>query len=408
VSARALAAAVLLRVQRDGAFAAAALESELSRGGLDPRDRALCTEIVYGALRVLPFLEQRIAAFAKKPPDARTRVHLLVAAYQILFLERVPAFAAVSEAVELVRKDRGNQVAAFANAVLRKLGQGERPSREEAVLASAPAWMRAALARALGEEGARRFLATFDPPPIGLRVEKGSRDLHLSRLRAAAPEGSFEPGRVSPLAILVRGAGKPQSLPGWAEGELSVQEEGSQKVALTLDVRSGERVLDACAGRGNKTSLLARHAQGEVDAADLHAPKLERLSQELARLGLSARTFAVDWSAGRGDVPAAHYDAILLDAPCTGIGTLRRRPELLSRRTERDLRDLAVLQAKILANVSSCLKPGGRLVYAVCSVLREEAEDVLAGSDLTVEDCFRLLPHVDGTDGYFVATLRGR
>jgi 16S rRNA (cytosine967-C5)-methyltransferase len=231
-------------------------------------------------------------------------------------------------------------------------------------------------------------------------VEKGSRDAMIERLRAAVPQGSFEPGRVSPLAILVRGAGKPQSLPGWAEGEIAVQEEGSQKVALTLEVKPGERVLDACAGRGNKTSLLARHA--EVDAADLHAPKLERLSQELARLGLSARTFAVDWGVGPGDVPAAYYDAILLDAPCTGIGTLRRRPDLLARRSEADLFELAALQKKILANVRTCLKPGGRIVYAVCSVLREEAEEVVGEA----AESFRLLPHVDGTDGYFVAMLR--
>jgi 16S rRNA (cytosine967-C5)-methyltransferase len=287
-----------------------------------------------------------------------------------------------------------------------------------------------ALARALGPDGVRPYLASaVETPPLGIRVEDpAARDLWLERLRAAVPDATFELGRASPAAILARGAGKPQLLSGWAEGEWSVQEEGSQVVALAVGARPGETVLDACAGRGNKTAVLAAAvgATGAVDAADTHPAKLEALARELARTRCSARaSYAVDWSVGSGDVPR-DFDRALVDAPCSGVGTLRRRPDLQARRDERDLTSLPLLQRTILARVADHVRPGGRLVYAVCSVLREEAEDVVRSLLDAREDfapapfelpalralatagdgsILRLLPHVHGTDGYFVASL---
>ncbi|MBX3264528.1 MAG: RsmB/NOP family class I SAM-dependent RNA methyltransferase, partial [Labilithrix sp.] len=219
---------------------------------------------------------------------------------------------------------------------------------------------------------------------------------------------------------------------GYDEGAWTPQEEGSQLVALALGARPGEAVLDACAGRGNKTGLLARAVggAGSVDAADVHPKKLERLTRELERIGRRPRaTFAVDWSRGTGDAAAPDprgYDRVLVDAPCSGTGTLRRRPELALRRAAADVDELAALQRAILARAATLVRPGGRLVYAVCSVLREEAEDVLAaataGAGLEPSPfdspaaaavagggtTLRLLPHEHGTDGYFVASLRRR
>jgi 16S rRNA (cytosine967-C5)-methyltransferase len=303
--------------------------------------------------------------------------------------------------------------------------------RADALVASAPAWLRQALERTLSPEGARAFLACgLEPPPIGIRVEhEDERDAWLARLRASAPEATFEAGKASPLCVLARGAGKPQRLTGWSEGAFSIQEEGSQLAALAVGAAPGERILDACAGRGNKTAVLARRAgtQGEVDACDAMPAKLERLAEELARIGLAAHaTFAVDWRVGSGDVPSG-YDRVLVDAPCSGIGTLRRRPEIALRREELDLADLAAAQLAIATRAASHLRPGGTLVYVVCSVLREESEDVVDALlrarpelALTAFDTkearavaenapyFRLLPHVHGTDGYFVARLRSR
>jgi 16S rRNA (cytosine967-C5)-methyltransferase len=386
---------------------------------LDGRDRALATELVYGTLRLLPWLEERVGRFTTRglsSVEPVVRAHLVVAAYQILALTRVPAFAAVNEAVSAVRALRGAKVAGFANAVLRKIAALPKPAEEELAAAAFEAIdpeLRAAVIRAIGDEEARALFGRSDVPPLGIRVEnEADRDLWLSRLREARPTASFEPGRVSPQAILARGAGKILDLPGYAEGAWTPQEEGSQVIARTVEAKPGDVVLDACAGRGNKTGLLARAVgpSGAVDAADLHPKKLERLVRELERLALSTRaTYAVDWSRGTGDVKGP-YDRILIDAPCSGTGTIRRRPELGLRRQGGDLAGLAEMQKQILERAASLVKPGGRIVYAVCSILREEAEDVVnavcTNSRLAPDgDSFRLLPSRDGTDGYFVAPL---
>jgi 16S rRNA (cytosine967-C5)-methyltransferase len=422
-----------VRVLRDKAYAAAALDADLERNvQLDARDRALATELAYGTLRLLGWLEKRLNRHATRgigSVDVQVRAQLLVAAYQVLVLTRVPAFAAVDEAVSTVKGLRGPRVAGFVNAVLRKLAAEPKPAQEEiarAALAAADPELARAIVRAVGEEGALRLLTAEESPPLGLRVEDArERDTWIARLREARPEASIEAGRVSPLAIVARGAGRLGDLPGFDEGAWTSQEEGSQVVAAALGAREGETVLDACAGRGNKTGLLVRAVGrgGAVDAADLHPAKLERLKAELERIGLAPRaTFPVDWAAGAG-AATGPYDRILVDAPCSGTGTIRRRPELLLRRTAKDLPALAELQQKILARVAGLVRPGGRVVYAVCSVLREEAEDVIAtagsmglapapfdapiaakiaGEGATT---FRLLPHEHGTDGYFVASF---
>jgi 16S rRNA (cytosine967-C5)-methyltransferase len=255
---------------------------------------------------------------------------------------------------------------------------------------------------------------------------RDERAAWLARLAGAAPAGRFEEGRVSPLAILARGVGQPQKLPGWGEGAWSVHEEGSQLAALALGARPGEHVLDACAGRGNKTAVLARAVgpSGAVDACDAMPAKLDRLRLEMARVGAAPRAaFATDWTRGSGDVSGT-YDRVLVDAPCSGVGTLRRRPDLALRREGGDLADFARAQAAIATGAAAHVRAGGRLVYVVCSVLREEGEDVveaLRRAAPQLEACafdspearavagdatsFRLLPQTHGTDGYFVASF---
>ena len=415
-TARSVAVAVLVRVAKDGAFAAAALDAELGRNiQLEPRDRGLATELVYGTLRHARWLEERLSKHAShgdrglQKLDAPVRAALLVAAYQLLVLTRVPAFAAVNEAVTIATTTGGPRVGGFVNAVLRKVSAEPRPTAEElarGALASIP--LGNAIVESIGMDAALALLGTGDAPPLGIRVEDAwNREHWLSELRAARPSARFELGAHSPNAILAWGAGRMVDLPGYTEGAWTAQEEGSQLVAQALGAKSGEVVLDACAGRGNKTGVLARTG-AFVDAVDLHPKKLERLRIELARVGLSPReTYAVDWSAGTGDV-IGPYDRILVDAPCSGTGTLRRRPEIGLKRETTDLSSLTTLQKTIFRRCAGLLKPGGHMVYAVCSVLREEAEDVVAGADelgLVAESSFRLLPSVEGTDGYFVAVF---
>jgi 16S rRNA (cytosine967-C5)-methyltransferase len=434
MSPREVAAQVLVRVETEQSFASAALAAELGRAvQLDARDRAMATELAYGSLRYRPWLTQQVVRHAPRGLDhldARVRALMLVAAYQIL-LTRVPAFAAVSEAVSAVRAARGGRLAAFANAVLRKVAAqaGEGPvDRDEALYVSSPDWLRSALSRTLGADAARDFLRSgLEPPPSALRVERApERDAWLERLRDAAPSARLERGRVSPLALLGSGLGDARRLPGYEEGSWSVQEEGSQLVALAVGAREGELVLDACAGRGNKTAILARAVGpgGAVDACDWIEAKLDRLRGELGRLALSVRrTFAVDWQVGSGDVVDL-YDRVLVDAPCTGVGTLRRRPDIALRPERGELERMSTLQRAILSGAARHVRRGGVLVYAVCSVLLEECEGVIEGflaarqefarssfEDPALHDvakggsAFRLLPHVHGTDGYFVACL---
>jgi 16S rRNA (cytosine967-C5)-methyltransferase len=436
-TARQIAANVLVRVEKDKAFAAAVLDAELARAPqLEVRDRAFATELVYGSLRVRPWLDAQLSRHATRGlggTDARTRAELALAAYQLFFLTRVPAFAAVNEAVEAVRRARGVHVGRFANAILRRIAGEAEALRTpelaaEAMWSSTPAWLKAALGASLGGPGARAFLAEgMIAPAVCLRVERAlERDRTIETLRRAAPEAIVEPGLVSRLAVLVRGAGDVRALPGYAEGAWSIQEEGSQVVALAVGATEGERILDACAGRGNKSAVLARAvgAQGALDAADSQPEKLDRLVSELARVGVApAHVYAVDWSLGLGECDGL-YDRALVDAPCSGTGTVRRRPEILTRRDPAGLARLAELQRAILCRVAMRVRPGGRLVYAVCSVLREEAEDVVdaalrdqpslarapfafmpAGIAAEGDATLRLLPHVHGTDGYFLASL---
>lgn len=414
-SPRRLAADVLRRVLADDAFAAAALGAELDRHPqLTSRERAAATDLTYGALRAARYLEGRLGRLSPgahmEPP---VKAILWVAGYELAF-RGVPAHAVVSEAVDVAKAvDRG--AAGFVNALLRKLAAdlvaSPAPPLTEAFVSGAPRWLRRALDRALGDGGAVALLSAGPlPPPLCLRVRRGERDAWLERLREAQPGATFEPSPVSPLAIRCSGGGDPRRLPGVDEGALVVQEEGSQLIAEALGVQPGDRVLDACAGRGNKTLALSDRLgdTGQVDAADLHGSKLDRLRSEAARLGARVgQTFEIDGSVGLGAIAPASYDRVLIDAPCSGTGTLRRRPEILLRRAEADLTELRTLQRAILQNVARAVKPGGWLLYAVCSVLAEECEQVIDGlPSFEPHAVRRLLPQREGSDGYAFALLQ--
>lgn len=410
---------MVTRVLEDDAYVSAALDAELRRNAqLEARERALATELSYGTLRCEPALRARLLVHAPRGiSDVRVLAPLLVAAYQILLLDRVPAFAAVDAAVTAVKRERGPRVAGFANAVLRKLAKtGEKLSQAQALRESAPDWLWQALVRDVGEEQAAALLTS--EAPTGLRRRLGAEEPEWLR--------SLPAGRVSPLARLVRGEGDPRQKPGFESGAFTVQEEGAQVVGLALGARGGERVLDACAGRGQKSTLLAeRLGSGYLLATDLYPEKLAALADETARLRLpTIETRGVDWSVGQGGLPD-DFDRVLVDAPCSGTGTLRRRPEILRRLKADDPERLGRLAESILRSASSRARRGGTVLFAVCSVLRQECEDVVERvSDLLEPAAFdapelevelvggrtslRLLPGQHGTDGYFMACFRRR
>jgi 16S rRNA (cytosine967-C5)-methyltransferase len=448
--ARARAAEVLTRVEADGAFAAAVLDAALDRGApLDARDRGLATELVYGVLRTAPALDEALARHARDGAasvaklDPYTRAVLRVGAYQVLCLSRVPVHAAVGAAVEAVKRSRSPRLAGFANAVLRKVA-GERPAelpddaRVALALRSVPAEVRARIAGVLGDDGAEGFLRAAlggdDAVVLRAHTHRASRDAVIARLRAELPGATVTAGRVSPLAVRVSGGGDPTATAVFREGLAGVQEEAAQCVAQMAAVRQGMSVLDVCAGRGGKSVVAAMGLarKGSLHAVDLFPEKLTRLREELARLGLDAGldvfTTAADLTRGVGALaakaPARGYDVVMVDAPCSGLGTLGHRPDLVAR-----LRDgagwsaLVETQQRIVETVAPRVAVGGTLLYAVCTLTRDEGDAVierfLAGhanfaaveGDPSLPERLRparvvLDAATDGTDGFMAWRLR--
>lgn len=434
-AARRLAASTLFRVYRRGAFAAAALDDELRATPLESHDRALATELVYGVLRTRGALEADLARFASRglgSTDERVLLHLLVAAYQLRFLDRVPRFAAVDEAVSLVNALCGKRVAGFCNALLRRLSQSPGPGLAQAIERSAPSWLLDDLRQVVGDRAALDLLgvpaddATSDRPhtaPPSLRLRSGVEVPGWLGDEQSASQ-RVERGRLFPAAYRLPGGGDLRRHPEYAAGRFVIQDEGSMFAAHALGARSSERVLDACAGRGQKTSLLLERigAGGELWATDKSARKLSALEREVQRLQLPVpRTMVVDWTNGSEAVPR-DFDRVLVDAPCSGSGTLRRRPEIALRLTRDDVLRLARLAESILRHACTHARPGGRVQLVVCSVLPEECEglvsrvaDVLEPSEFDVDDPvlagrtqLRLLPGEHDTDGFFIASFRRR
>lgn len=387
--AREVATRVLVRVSKEGAFASMALDAELGRAGLDARDAAFATNLVYGALRAVDELDAAIRPHLHqgKKLDAFVEAALRVAAHQLLHLDRVPAHAAVDAAVKLVRRERGPKVAGFANAVLRKVASSAA-ARPEAAPKGLPEWLTSVLRDSLGEARAAAYVAAAGAvPPIDLRVlpSRITRDASIAKLRAAVPRARIEPCAHSPLGIRTRGLGDPRRAPGFAEGEFVVQEEGSQLIALLVGAEPGESVLDACAGRGGKTTFLgsAVGPRGRVVALDVHEGRLRQIAPLFAKLGLEAslETIPVDLTVGAGGLEPG-FDRVLVDAPCTGLGTLVRRPEILARVGPEDAARMAEIQLAILKRAATLVRPGGVLVYSVCSPTRAEGADVVARFDV--------------------------
>lgn len=436
-SARGLAARVVHRVMTDGAFLSDVLNAELSRAALEPRDRALATELSYGVVRLHRALAHRLQALAKRgvaKGDELSQAHLWVAAYQLLVLDRIPAFAAINEAVKALRKLRGPRVANFANAILRKLALEPKLDLSLAYEGSVPRWLNRALVDSVGKE---QTLALLGVTPIGQENGEGEDTSGAGRVhrglcvrltsKCQAPPSWVEsatPGELAPRSYWLPPTGDLRALEGFEEGAFVGQEEGAQWAAWAVGAKPGEKVLDACAGHGQKSTLLAERigAEGELWVSDIRASKLKDLCVEFDKLELPRpQCRVINWSESGTDRPQ-DMDRVLVDVPCTGTGTLRRRPEISLRLSKEDPARLGAQSAEILREAAACARPGGRVLFVVCSVLREECEAVVdAVKDVLTPVPFdspeatallgegvtqtRLLPAEHGTDGYFVASF---
>jgi 16S rRNA (cytosine967-C5)-methyltransferase len=405
-SARWVATHVLHRVAVDAAYAARTLDFEIEQAQLSERDARLATEIVYGTLRALPLIDARLdAQLTRGRPDPFTLAALRAATYQALYLSRVPDFAIVQETVEIVKYKRGEGLGRLANAVLRRV-VGARPATplpQDRLHLSA--WAQQSLENGLGAARAAAFLTVAEHvPPLSLRIAPGVEPGELlARLHAAKPDAELWQSALLPRVLHALRAGDPRKLPGYAEGQFVVQDAGAGLVGALLGAQPGERILDACAGRGGKTlQLLAALGQaGHVTAVDIHERKLDLLRVEAERLRLGGQhaaalsTETIDLSVGDGGLPGG-FDRALVDAPCTGLGTVRRRPEIALRVGPADPARMAELQLKILKTVLGLVRPGGILVFAVCSGSPEEGRGVADRLEVRHPGIRRLADSVPG------------
>jgi 16S rRNA (cytosine967-C5)-methyltransferase len=425
MNARDVARRVLQRVD-EGAYATLALAGELGRArAASPADRGLATELVYGVLKRRRRLDWALGRYAPRGLDAideRVRDTLRLGAYQILFL-RVPAHAAVDDAVGAIKRARGQKLANFANALLRRLARdGEPPPPSSslerlAVVESAPDWLaRDAVARFDGDEAATYLASLNAPAPLWLRANtlRRSRDEAMRALAAERPAAVLTPSARVPEAFRVDGAGDPAALRVFAEGLVTAQDVAAQMVARLVDPQPGERILDACAGVGGKSTHMAALAgdRAHIDSADVSERKLD-LGAELARrLGVtSTRAIACDLTDSNAPL-SPQYDRVLLDAPCTGLGVLRRHPEAKWRRRPEDAAALAALQARLVDALVRRVRPGGVFVYSVCTYSDEEGRLQLERL-LRVHPGFVVVgaplvtwPHRDDADAFWAVRLQ--
>jgi 16S rRNA (cytosine967-C5)-methyltransferase len=444
--ARRAALTVLRRVRERGAFGPEALDAVLRAGGLSAQDTALATRLTYGTLQTLGILDEALDSLLTHPnavePEVRDALRL--AAYEILFA-RTPARAAVNEGVEAVKAVR-TQAAGMANAVLRRLAAlspsfpwGDPEADDEALARATahPRWIVDLWMRELGRERAAEALrADLEPAPLYLwHVPfKGSV---VEALDTLVTDGA-QPVMDAPAGC-IRAQNAQAAVRGRAvgEGRVLVTDAAAQLAALACGAHPGGVVVDIAAGRGTKTVQLqalavAAGEQAAVYALDLHRFKMDVASRRMRDLGVPGVTTVVgdatDVSAIEGLPAAGTADAVLLDAPCTGLGALRRRPEKRWRVAAEDGARLAVLQASMLAQAASLVSVGGRVVYSTCTVDRTENQDVVSAfleqadgafetadisgavpdawvKDIGAEGWFQSVQSPGGPDGHFVAAL---
>ncbi|MBB4664664.1 16S rRNA (cytosine(967)-C(5))-methyltransferase RsmB [Conexibacter arvalis] len=469
--ARRVAAAVLRRVEDEGAYADRALAGEAARAGLDGREHAFATALAYGAVQRRRTLDHVIARLTRRPPgqlDPPVRDALRLGLLQLIFLDGVAAHAAVDQSVELA-KAAGGPGYRLVNAVLRRASREGRRIVEQlddrtpegaALRHSVPDWIARMWWESLGPDEARALLARVNQPaesalrvntlaaePVAVAAALAGREVAVrpaqldGRLPGGegVPDGEGVPGYGGapggaaaavlslPEGLVADGAFDLRGDPLFADGALLAQSRAAMAAARLLDPQPGERVLDLCAAPGGKTTHLAAlmGGSGAVVAVERHPGRAEALRRTCARLRADW-TVAVetgDASEPRRDGP---FDRVLVDPPCSGLGTLQGRPDLRWRATAESVAELARLQGRILAAGAAALAPGGTLLYVTCTISPDENEGVIeafldadpafALDDLGAElprlrsrrapRTLQLLPHRDGTDGFFLARLR--
>ena len=421
VATRVLAAKVLDAVVHRGRSLKAELGKVLPQLP-DPRDRALLEAMCFGALRQRARYDAALQLWLQKPlgdKDGELRA-LLLAGFAQIDAMGLPPHAALSVTVEAARALGRPHQAGMVNALLRRAQREGFPTADPA--AAWPAWLRKKINLEWGDHAAAIFEASAHAAPLWLRVNRlqGTRDEYAARLHDAAIACAADDAL--PDALRIDAPVAVTALPGFAEGAASVQDGSAQQVADALSPAPGARVLDACAAPGGKAAhLLERDPALRLLALDVDPRRLNRVRETLARTGGVAEFRSVDAADVQTWWDGEPFDAVLLDAPCTATGIVRRQPDVLLHRTPEDLASLIALQSRLLDSVWRVVRPGGVLVYATCSILKDEnefqveaflkrtpdarAEPLDAGYGHAAGPGRQRLPGESGMDGFFYARM---
>jgi 16S rRNA (cytosine967-C5)-methyltransferase len=431
-----------LRTIQKGAFADIALDKALHQTSLSPQDRRLATELVYGSVRrqrTLDALIHQLATKGNPPPDLRLILHLGL--YQLRYLSHIPPSAAVDTTVELAKDNGLKGLAGLTNGILRQylrstetgdpLVLPDDPVTKLGILHSYPDWIVAVWLEQFGQAATEALCEWFNRSPhIDLRINP--LQTALEQVEAAMQSAGIVVERVPPLPQALRlppGVGAIQNLPGFQEGWWTVQDCSAQLVGHLLDPQPGETAIDACAAPGGKTTHIAElmQDQGVIWGCDRQASRLKKLQENAHRLQLKSIQIQAEDSR---NVPqfVGMADRVLLDAPCSGLGTLHRHADARWRQTPETVQELAQLQSELLMQAATWVKPEGTLVYATCTLHPAENEAViaqflqnnpqweisppppkhLAASFVTEQGWLKVLPHQQNMDGFFMVRLRRR
>ncbi len=417
-NARKVAANVLVKVEKQGAYSNLAVAEALKGAELSPQDKALATALIYGVLDRKITIDFVLSGFLKTPinkTEAFTLAVLRCAVYQIMFMDKIPESAAVNEAVKLIKNSKMSRNAGFVNGVLRsvlrnniELPQGDN-AEDLSIRYSCPLWIVESFLKDYGTEDTKALLEeSLKPAHTVLRVNTVKADME-----------TVKKGFVD--IPLIEGENCVELLKGiditeseiYKKGYVYAQDYASQKAAETLAPKKGDRVLDICAAPGGKTFTMANMMgnEGEIIACDLYPHRAKLIEKSAERLGLGmVKTRVADATVYNEDL--GEFDCVLCDVPCSGLGVIRRKPEIKYTKPE-DFKKLEETQREIVKNALRYLKKGGKLLYSTCTLRGEENEKLVIWLEKEYNDLYKsyehtFMPHKDGTDGFYCALFEKR
>lgn len=428
---------ILLAVDKNQAYSNLLLHQTIEKYKIDAKDRGLLTELTYGTLQHKLTLDYYLEPFIKGKVDIWVRWLLRMSLYQMHYLTKIPSHAAVNEAVEIAKRRGHKGIASLVNGVLRSiLREGVRSLEEMddeverlAVKTSHPHWLVERWVNAYGFEQTKLMLHENNIPPVQtarVNTTKATVEQVLTTLEregVKAKRSEFIPECIYLLS------GQAARTAAFKHGLITIQDESSMLPVTVLNPQPGMKVLDMCAAPGGKTTHMAEKMknEGSILATDLHPKKLDLIDENTSRLGLTiVQTAPVDGRKAASFLKEEDYDAILVDAPCSGLGVMRRKPDIKYTKREEDLQALQSIQLTILDNAVKLLKPGGKLVYSTCTVDKEENEgtvtkflaehlemEAIALENLPLQlaekqrdGMLQVFPQDIGSDGFFVAAFR--